>query len=527
MRAALYARVSTTRQAENDLSIPDQLKQMRDWCQSAGHAVVAEFVEPGASATDDKRPVFRKMISDAAAKPAPFDLIIVHSLSRFFRDQVEFGVHERKLRKIGVRVISITQPISDDSTGVLTQGMITLFDAHLSGEISKHTTRGMRENARQGYFNGSRPPFGYKTAVTDRAGTRGRMRKKLVIDEDERTTVQKIYALYLAGDQGKEMGCKEIVNYLNKNGLLMRGQPWRIQKIHRILSDTLYIGVYNIFVRNSKEGTRRPPEEWITVDIPPIIDAETFRSVADRRKSRAPSSTPPRVTSSPTLLTGILKCGVCGSSLTITTGKSGRYKYYKCTNRQNKGNSACTSGNIPMETMDKLVLDRLANVVFTPERLQSMVESLRKRMADTQSERQDQVNQLARQLKILDERRGRLLDAIETGAIAPDEMTRRRDQEIKIARDALSIQLDEARRRPGIGGVQLRQSQIAQFGEKLRQRLLAGDPEFAKPYIRALVSEIVVNGRIATIHGSDTALTSAIAAQKKERHSKSSAHFYG
>ena len=47
MQVALYARVSTTRQAENDLSIPDQLRQLNDWCNVNGHLVVHEYVEPG------------------------------------------------------------------------------------------------------------------------------------------------------------------------------------------------------------------------------------------------------------------------------------------------------------------------------------------------------------------------------------------------------------------------------------------------------------------------------------------------
>jgi site-specific DNA recombinase len=39
MIAALYARVSTARQAEKELSIPDQLQQMRDWCERQGISV--------------------------------------------------------------------------------------------------------------------------------------------------------------------------------------------------------------------------------------------------------------------------------------------------------------------------------------------------------------------------------------------------------------------------------------------------------------------------------------------------------
>ena len=107
MAVALYARVSTTRQAENDLSIPDQLRQLKEYCKSHNLAIAAEYVEPGASATDDRRPVFQQMIADATQPPAPFDAILVHSRSRFFRDLFQFLHYERLLVKVGVRVVSI------------------------------------------------------------------------------------------------------------------------------------------------------------------------------------------------------------------------------------------------------------------------------------------------------------------------------------------------------------------------------------------------------------------------------------
>ena len=47
----IYLRVSTGRQAETDLSIPDQRRQIEAWAVAHGHAIVAEFLEPGASAT--------------------------------------------------------------------------------------------------------------------------------------------------------------------------------------------------------------------------------------------------------------------------------------------------------------------------------------------------------------------------------------------------------------------------------------------------------------------------------------------
>ena len=202
----LYARVSTARQAEMDLSIPDQLRQMRMWAQQSGYQVFHEFIEPGASATDDKRPVFQEMLALAAQKPAKFAAIIVYTLSRFYRDGIEFGVHERKLAKNKVKVISITQPTSDDPAGEMMRRVITMFDEHQSRENSKHTHRSMCENARQGYYNGSSAPFGYSTVATDRQGARGRMKKRLKVDEAESAVVRDIYRWYLHGFNGKTMG---------------------------------------------------------------------------------------------------------------------------------------------------------------------------------------------------------------------------------------------------------------------------------------------------------------------------------
>ncbi len=62
LRAALYLRVSTARQAEHDVSIPDQRKQGEAYCASHGYDLVETFVEPGASATNDNRPAFQQMM---------------------------------------------------------------------------------------------------------------------------------------------------------------------------------------------------------------------------------------------------------------------------------------------------------------------------------------------------------------------------------------------------------------------------------------------------------------------------------
>jgi site-specific DNA recombinase len=517
MHVALYARVSTTRQAENDLSIPDQLRQLNEWAIANGHLAVQEYIEPGASAIDDKRPVFQRMFADAMMKPPAFEAIIIHSLSRFFRDGIEFGVYERKLAKNKVKVISITQPTSDDAGGEMMRRIINLFDEHQSKEISKHVSRCMKENARQGFFNGACPPFGYQAIVTDVAGSRGRHKKKLAINEAEAGIVRRAYDLYLNGLEGQQLGCKQIAQHLTEKGLLMRGKPWRMQKVQHLLSDTLYMGEYFTNIRDSKANTNRPPEEWIKSSVPAIVDAATFERVRIKRESRAPDKTPPRVVNSPTLLTGLLKCG-CGAGMTLATGKSGRYKYYKCVRRQSEGNHACTSPNLPMEKLDSLVLEQLAGKVFAPERLQLLMAELRKRIKSSKDDRQDRVNEVGRQIKKIEERQQRLLEAIETGIIDLDETTQRRAQQLKASREALFIEQAGVRRDSSLPAVEfLKASQVDAFGKVLRQKLLNSGSPLAKSYLNVLVDEIVVQDKAATIRGSYAALAGTMQAMQKAK----------
>src|SRR5262252_7307872 len=88
-RAALYLRVSTGRQAAGDVSIPSQRELTRHYCEAQGWEVTKEFVEPGASATDNRRPVFQQMLEQAESPDRRFDVICVHSFSRFYRNGAE------------------------------------------------------------------------------------------------------------------------------------------------------------------------------------------------------------------------------------------------------------------------------------------------------------------------------------------------------------------------------------------------------------------------------------------------------
>ena len=159
IRAALYARVSTGRQAERDLSIPDQVRQLEDYCRSKGWIVHKIFVEPGASARDEHRPVFQEMLAEAKSKV--FDVVLTLTTSRFFRDATGARVYKAKLAKQGVKVVAVHQEVNDDPMGNFMEGIFELIDQYESDINSFHTLRAMKENARQGYYNGSRPKFGF------------------------------------------------------------------------------------------------------------------------------------------------------------------------------------------------------------------------------------------------------------------------------------------------------------------------------------------------------------------------------
>ena len=311
LRAALYLRVSTARQAEHDVSIPDQKRQGEAYCPSRGYQLVETYVEPGASATNDRRPEFQRMIEAGTSKPAPFDVVIVHSFSRFFRDHFELEFYVRKLAKNGVKLVSITQEMGDDPMHVMMRQIMALFDEYQSKENAKHVLRALKENARQGFWNGSLPPIGYRVVAAEQRGAK--VKKKLEIDPLHADTVRLIYRLALEGDgTSGPMGVKNITSHLNQRRIFTRdGGRWGIGQVHRILTRTTYIGRHE-FNKRSKTKELKPVSEIVTVEVPPLIDQATFDAVQAHLRSRNPKVTPARVVSGPTLLTGICFCADCG-----------------------------------------------------------------------------------------------------------------------------------------------------------------------------------------------------------------------
>lgn len=199
------------------------------------------------------------MIEAGTSKPALFDVVVVHSFSRFFRDHFELEFYVRKLAKNGVRLVSITQEMGDDPMHVMMRQIMALFDEYQSKENAKHVLRALKENARQGFWNGSLPPIGYRV-VAAAEQREAKVKKKLEIDPLHAGTVRLIYRLALEGDGTSGcMGVKTITCYLNQRRIFTRdGGRWGIGQVHRILTRPTYIGRHEFNKRSkSKELKRR------------------------------------------------------------------------------------------------------------------------------------------------------------------------------------------------------------------------------------------------------------------------------
>jgi DNA invertase Pin-like site-specific DNA recombinase len=435
VRAALYLRVSTARQAEHDVSIPDQRKQGEAYCRQRGYELVETYVEPGASATNDRRPEFQKMIEAGTGKPAPFDVIVVHSFSRFFRDHFEMEFYIRKLAKNGVKLVSITQEMGDDPMHVMMRQIMALFDEYQSREIAKHVLRSLKENARQGFWNGALPPIGYRIVAAEQRGSK--TKKKLEVDPLHADTVRLIYRLFLHGDGiSGPLGVKKVVSYLNSRRIFTRdGGRWGVGQVHRILTRPTYIGRHE-FNKRTQTKELKPVSEVISVDVPPIIDQQTFDAVQSHLKSRHPSITPARVTSGPTLLTGICFCAVCGGAMTLRTGKGSRYRYYTCSTKARQGETGCKGRSIPMAKLDDLVAHHLEERLLVPERLEEILAAVLDRRQERSERRRNHIGELNKRATEADARLKRLYDAIESGvADLDDPDLRERIASLKATRD--------------------------------------------------------------------------------------------
>ncbi|RMB55830.1 DNA invertase Pin-like site-specific DNA recombinase [Sphingomonas sp. PP-CE-3A-406] len=516
-RVFVYARVSTTRQEKNDLSLPDQIATAERWVEDSGAQTVRVFSEAG-SATDDNRRAFREMIALAESDERPVDIILAHSLSRLFRNALDFMQYRERLRRKKIRIISVTQNFGDDTTSDLAVSMLAIFDEYHSAENAKHVRRTMVANAVNGFWNGQTPPIGFRTYNVPQ--TRGKDRKKLEHDPETVDMIRYTFKSYLQGTADGPIGVTGLAHHLNERGYRIRGKRFSVGTLHNILTNTAYIGYVIFNRRDSRTGETRPEIEWVPIPVPPIIDEDTFYAVRQQMADRDPRMGEAAAKTNMNLLTSRAICGCgedgCGAGMMTSTGKSGQYRYYACSARIKRGPDACPGRRVPMEHLDDLVVGAVTRHLVQPGRLTALLQTWLDRSETAVAERAAELKRLRARLTQLEGESARVIKLVRNETLSPDdpqvatELGNIRAQKASTQADieVLERQLDAGDRRitPAI---------IAEFGNLLRHKLHEPDGRTRKEYIHLLIDCVEVGDRQIRITGRNAALERAVVASQK------------
>ncbi len=348
--AAAYIRVSDARQDE--YSPASQLKLIKDYATKNGYFVPEEFIfyDDGISGTSTKkRTQFNNMIGFAKEKNPPFSAILVWKFSRFARNQEESIVFKKMLKKNGISVISISEPIGDDAFSTLIERIIEWMDEYYIIRLSPEVKRGMKERASRGEPV-SVAPFGYKM-----------INSEYIPDPDTAPFVEKIFKDYASGK-----GMRAIAYEISACGArTIRGNTFDNRGIEYILNNPVYKGKLR-WSPDGKIASKRIYDEdkyMITQgNHKPIISEELFEA-AQKRLEHEKELHRPRQKKEHTaeyMLKGIVRCSSCGATLCLTNTKSPglqchQYAKGKCT----------TSHNISLTKANAAVIEAIEQAALT------------------------------------------------------------------------------------------------------------------------------------------------------------------
>ena len=265
--------------------------------------------------------------------------------------------------------------------------------------------------------------------------------------------------------------------------------------------------------QEARTGKHKPESEYVTAEVPAIIEPQMFERVQQQLKARNPKVTPPRVTTGPILLTGLATCASCAGGMTLRTGtsRSGRvYRYYTCSTSARVGTSACKGRSIRMDKLDTLVTSQLIDRLFAPERLKGMLTTLAERRASRSAEANARVRALEERAADAEERLRRLYALVESGHAELDDLLKGRIATLKTDREIARVALERAR---GTGRRQIviDEARIESFGRLMREHLTTGDIPFRKAYLGAIIDRVEVDDNRIRIFGRKDVLEHAVA----------------
>lgn len=300
---ALYIRVSTEDQAE--LSPDAQKRLLLDFAQKNHIIISNEFIfsESVSGRHVQKRPEFQRMIAIAKQPSHPIDVILVWKYSRFARNQEESIVYKSMLKKDNVDVISVSEPLIDGPFGSLIERIIEWMDEYYSIRLSGEVLRGMKEKALQHGYQ-TTPCLGYEAVGHG---------KPFQINEAEYAMVSYIMDLY----DNQNIDETAIARRCNDLGYrTKRGNRFERRTIDRILQNPFYCGIVS----------------WNGVEFDGAHEVRLSRDRFQKRQKLIASRRRPvkarNVSTCKHWLSGLLKCSVCGATLSYTG--NGKCPYFQC-----------------------------------------------------------------------------------------------------------------------------------------------------------------------------------------------------
>ena len=492
MRVALYARVSTQRQAQAD-GVAQQLDRLQAHAASQGWTVVAEniFRDDGYSGASLKRPGLERLRDRAALRH--LDRVLITAPDRLARHYVHQVLLLEEITATGCQVEFLDRPMSRDPHDQLLlqiRGAVAEYERSL---IAERMRRGRLRKLQAGLLlPWTRPPYGYRVdpdRPRDPAGVR--------CDEAEAAAVAEMFAWY--GEEGRSL-------YGLAQKLLSDAIPpprvkgrWNVTTLRGILTNPVYTG--EVFAGRIQTAPRRlqAREEWIPVaSIPTIVSQESFDRVqaklAQNRQFARRNNT-----AHPYLLRALVSCGVCGLSCLGRCLPAG-HRYYCCRGKLSPVNShrdtPCPSRFIPASQVEALVWEDLRQLLTDPEAIRHALERAhgghwlpQELRARRETLRRGQVS-VAQQIE-------RLTEVYLAGVVGLDEYRRRRG-DLEQRQQALAAQEQQ------LAAQTERQADIArlglsleEFSRRIRQGLDQATWEQRRQLIEWLVTRVIVtNGEV-------------------------------
>ena len=381
-KAIAWARVSTDMQEERGLSLPEQLKQIQEYAAKLDIEIVDEFHEAASAyKTRAKRPEFERMLA-RAREDREVSLILVHDLSRFSRNSIDAQTLIRDLRRYGVEVLSLSDPVIDRESvaGVYMEAITFAKNEAYSREVAFHTRKGCKANVQTRdpetgwcYKNGGQPLWGYRAERLIRGEEkRGRpIIKSIWVPDDTIVSGRPVrewarHCLVEMAARGATLD--QLRDFCNSKGIpAPRQQYWghttwnSLLHPHCLLEYAGY-GVWNVRGRNQRHN---PPSEWVIVEKAhePLITEEEARQIISARESNRRKSFDTgyaRSRDSSYLLSGgLFSCGRCGSNL-LGMRKTANASYYICGSQPHRRGLGCGQAvYVPQEQIESEVVTGL------------------------------------------------------------------------------------------------------------------------------------------------------------------------